>query len=452
MTDFTTQSAESRQPDTGASSIKDALERVSITAVVLFLGIVIGALIVTYKLPTYDTLRRAFVGYNALVDRYWITTMRGPYVRDIWAWTRHEESGVLRHDEGQAYAGYTLYTSGHKPAAYLVSMSGEVVQEWSLPFREAWPDPPHVANPVPDDQIVWRAAQALPNGDLIVIGIGVGDTPYGYGLMKLDKDSNLVWRYDANAHHDLDIADDGRVYVLTHRIRHEPIARHKGIRPPILEDFVAVLSPDGRQLKKLSVLDALMNSPYGRLLDHTSDDTKGDLLHANSVDVLSPAMARAFPFARPGQVLISLRRPHALVILDLESEKVTWAQTGYWRGQHDAEFLPNGRILLFDNNGHYEDGGPSRLLEIDPQDLSIDWSYAGSRDEPFFSRIRSRQQRLANGNTLITESDGARLIEVTPGGEIVWEFVNPVRAKEGRLTAVIMGGHRYAMDELPFLR
>ena len=47
MTDFTTQSAESRQPDTGASSIKDALERVSITAVVLFLGI--GYVVVAQK-------------------------------------------------------------------------------------------------------------------------------------------------------------------------------------------------------------------------------------------------------------------------------------------------------------------------------------------------------------------------------------------------------------------
>lgn len=46
------------------------------------------------------------------------------------------------------------------------------------------------------------------------------------------------------------------------------------------------------------------------------------------------------------------------------------------------------------------------------------------------SLIRASQERLANGNTLITESSGGRILEVTPAGEIVWQFVNPVRGGE----------------------
>jgi hypothetical protein len=41
---------------------------------------------------------------------------------------------------------------------------------------------------------------------------------------------------------------------------------------------------------------------------------------------------------------------------------------------------------------------------------------------------RASQERLPNGNTLITEAAGGRLLEVTPDGRIVWEFINPVRA------------------------
>jgi hypothetical protein len=37
-------------------------------------------------------------------------------------------------------------------------------------------------------------------------------------------------------------------------------------------------------------------------------------------------------------------------------------------------------------------------------------------------------QRLPNGNTLVTESEGGRVIEVTRDGEIVWEFHTPHRA------------------------
>ena len=39
-------------------------------------------------------------------------------------------------------------------------------------------------------------------------------------------------------------------------------------------------------------------------------------------------------------------------------------------------------------------------------------------------------KRLPNGNTLITESNNGRAFEVTPAGEIVWEFFNPYRTGE----------------------
>jgi hypothetical protein len=35
---------------------------------------------------------------------------------------------------------------------------------------------------------------------------------------------------------------------------------------------------------------------------------------------------------------------------------------------------------------------------------------------------------LWNGNTLITESENGRAIEVTRGGRVVWEFNSPHRA------------------------
>jgi len=38
-------------------------------------------------------------------------------------------------------------------------------------------------------------------------------------------------------------------------------------------------------------------------------------------------------------------------------------------------------------------------------------------------------QRLPNGNTLIDESSFGRFFEVTNGGEIVWEYVNPFFGK-----------------------
>jgi archaeosine-15-forming tRNA-guanine transglycosylase len=56
--------------------------------------------------------------------------------------------------------------------------------------------------------------------------------------------------------------------------------------------------------------------------------------------------------------------------------------------------------------------------------------------------VRGDQQRLTNGNTLITESEGGRILEIAPDGEIVWEFINPVRNDDGTLVSIVCFGTR----------
>jgi hypothetical protein len=156
-----------------------------------------------------------------------------------------------------------------------------------------------------------------------------------------------------------------------------------------------------------------------------------DPLHANTVTLITEEAAASFAFGEAGQVLLSFRELGAIGVLDLASEQLVWATRGPWLGQHDPDVLPNGHVLLFDNYGHYEKPeGASRVIEFDPRTMEIVWQYAGSAEWPFASAIRSSQQRLANGNTLITESSGGRILEVTQGGDIVWQFVNPVRGGE----------------------
>ena len=146
------------------------------------------------------------------------------------------------------------------------------------------------------------------------------------------------------------------------------------------------------------------------------------------------------PIVEPGQVLLSFREIDTIAILDLDEEQIVWALRGPWLAQHDPDILANGDILLFDNLGNFlddegddaQDGvGRSRILQLDPETLEVTWEYEGTDFAPFESDVRASQQRLTNGNTLITEETGGRLLEVTPGGEIVWEYYNPVRA-EGR--------------------
>jgi hypothetical protein len=62
----------------------------------------------------------------------------------------------------------------------------------------------------------------------------------------------------------------------------------------------------------------------------------------------------------------------------------------------------------------------------------------------FQSFMGGGAQRLPGGNTFITESATGRLFQVTPQGETVWEWVNPVmRMTSFGPTPVVFRAHWY---------
>ena len=293
---------------------------------------------------------------------------------------------------------------------------------------------------------------AFPNGDLLAIYVADGDALWGYGLVKLDKDSNVIWRYPQRVHHDVEIGADGRVYTLTHRILNKAIDEIPRFAPPFMDDDVAILSAQGEEIKRISIMNAFVGTAFRGILDLIAVDRRGDHLHTNSLEVVTPAIAEAHPYARPGQILVSIRQISTLVLIDPGTEKVVWASRGPWLHQHDPDLLSNGKILLFDNLGHNVHGDHSKVIEFNPLNGEVVWTYAGDKQRPLSSVRRSAQQRLANGNTLITESDGGRIVEVTRAGEIVWEFMNPSRGGENMdLIAVVSWANRFTREELPFL-
>ena len=56
----------------------------------------------------------------------------------------------------------------------------------------------------------------------------------------------------------------------------------------------------------------------------------------------------------------------------------------------------------------------------------IVWSYSSKASHGMFSHIGSSAQRLPNGNTLVCSDTEGHIIEVTPAGDAVWEYINPV--------------------------
>jgi len=329
--------------------------------------------------------------------------------------------GVTVHVPDAVQPGWNLYTSGHAEAAFLMDLDGRELHRWSSSFEDAFPDVD-----VPDGAehaSYWRRAHLYPNGDLLAIYEGAG-------MLKLDRDSHLLWSTKRGCHHDVFVREDGTIFVLTRRAHVLPRFHEERA---ILEDYVSVYDAEGHDVRRVSILEAFERSSYASTLARCPE--YGDLLHTNTLEVLDGRHADLHPAFRRGNVLLSILKTDTIAVLDMDREEIVWALSGQWRAQHQPTFLDDGHLLLLDNQGHR---GGSKVIELDPLTQEIVWSYEGSPENGFFTHACGSCQRLANGNTLITESDSGRAFEVRPDGTIVWEFVSPERGgADGELVATL---------------
>ncbi|MGE3636478.1 MAG: arylsulfotransferase family protein, partial [Sandaracinaceae bacterium] len=306
-------------------------------------------------------------------------------------------------------AALNLYSSRYRASAALVDSAGEEVHRWEAPPEDEHPSP-------------WMHVEPLEGGDLLVITKGVS-------VSRLTWSSEIVWRADVPAHHDLAVhPDDGRVLALVRRSDH---LDYDGASLPILADGVAILSPDGEVLDRVELVPVLRpllsSSRLRRIRDRLETSGPagiarggglGDVLHVNSIEVLPRDIDGVAP---RGSFLMSFRAIDRVLILDADLQEVLWTSpSGLTQGQHDATILDDDRFLIFDNGSRR---GRSRVIELDPRTNEVGWSFAP--EEGLFTQLRGGAQRLSSGNTLITESDTGRALEVTRDGELVWEFWNP---------------------------
>jgi hypothetical protein len=347
-----------------------------------------------------------------------------------------EVEGVVRHDRERAEAGLNLLGPRDRSVAYLVDMAGEVVHSWRSKEIE------HGS---------WHHLELLPGGDLVVV-------LKEQGLARLSWDSELLDLRRIRAHHDVAVRDDGSMVSLTWE---ERLVVLGGEEIPVLDDRISFFAAEGEEVEHLSMFDLIADRiPKNRVravlrwakerevarqwVERGGRDlvasgevpprealcppgTLSDLFHLNSVEILP----RDVPgFGRRGHLLVSVRELDLVVVIDPEEPRVVWSWgPGQLQRQHHPTLLDNDHILIFDNGPRRK---ASRVVEVDPASRRIVWEYRGGEEETFYSHSRGSNQRLPGGNTLITESDYGRVLEVTPGGEIVWELFSPFSRGGGK--------------------
>jgi hypothetical protein len=338
-------------------------------------------------------------------------------------------SGVVRHDEKEVFDGYNFYISGHGPNAVLIDMKGKVLHEWTFPFEQAFPN--EKPNKSKDNtKEYWRRGHIFPNGDILAIHTN-------YGVIKLNKDSKLLWSNRNSPHHHLQVMDDGTIYVLTRKLERFPEINEK---KDIIEDGIDVLDTNGKLIKQVSILKALLKMKDKKVLETLAE--KGDLLHTNSLEVLDGQLSKLIPEFAKGNILLSFRANNMIAVLDMKKEEIVWTKTGDWIKQHDAFVVDENTLILLNNNTGNK---KSSVVMFNPKTDKVTRKFEGSKEEPFYTSSCGANQYLPNGNILITESNYGRALEINKDNQVVWEFVSSHRAgEEKKLIATL-----FDVDRLP---
>jgi hypothetical protein len=239
-------------------------------------------------------------------------------------------------------------------------------------------------------------------------------------------------------HHDIEVTPDGRLALLTAEMKRVP-----DIHPTLdtRDDYITLLRQNGELIESKSLLDAVSCVPQVFPLVRVKPTNLGGtpsvkLFHANSVEWMHHKhLVGRHPIYDLDNVLVCFRNQNRIAVINWTRNAVVWAWgQGEIHGPHDAQCLDNGNILLFDNGlGR----GYSRAIELDPVTKTIVWQYKATPPSAFYTASKGSVQRLPNGNTLLAESDAGRAIEITPAGEVVWEFICPHKVKRGKRAAIV---------------
>ena len=285
---------------------------------------------------------------------------------------------ILVSGGATALSGYCPGAMGCLAVEY--AGRGDVVHAW--PYR-----PDEIANAPAIADLPYEAplgfrfsrhaypvgASRYENGDLLVIFHLRHSFPYAGGVARIDRDGKVVWYRRDYSHHYPHLIDGDVALIPGMRIGEGPIRKPRfptGKRRPTwilhcdrpLLDFVHVVDGEGRLLEEISVFDALVESPYGRLLLHRNppcDPTHLNFVHQVREDVGGVSGIEA------GDLVVSLRNLSAFGILDRDDRRLKRLVRGTFFRQHSVTHLEGTKFLVFDNQGGDGVHGPSRLLLVD---------------------------------------------------------------------------------------
>ncbi len=418
-------------------------------------------------------------------------------------------TGTTIYKPGKCFSGYTIFQA-KEVGALLIDMNGAEVQLWKN--LHGFPNKLLPGGQVMGHLAERNNKYGMQDQTDLVQVDWDGNIVWKFDQYEYIEDPGEEPQWMARQHHDYQRegnpvgyfvpgmdpkVDSGTTLILSHKnLYNKEIADKK-----LLDDVIIEVDWNGDIIWEWILSDhfdefdfseeaknILFRDPNFR----AAGGGMGDWMHVNSMSVLGPNRFYDSGDERfhPDNIIWDARETNITAITDKQSGKIVWSlgpdfsktpelrELGWIIGQHHAHMIPRGlpgegNILVFDNGGWAGYGAPnpgaptgaknalrdySRVLEFDPVTLKIIWQYTPTEAgylQPvdasrFYSPFISSAQRLPNGNTLITEGSGGRMIEVTADHEIVWEYISPYWGKQMKIN-MIYRAYRVPYDWVPQL-
>ena len=345
----------------------------------------------------------------------------------------HSPTGLTYCTPTRAYRGYTLFAPNGSDDAYLIDMQGYIVHRW------------HTDRGI-DDGYLLSDGNLLVRNRLTAGPGGLPGVPAADGIEELNWEGEVVWEYRNPTVRRHQRLSNGNTLLMLweEQLSAEQTQQvHGGFATPedperMLGDLVVEVTPDGSTVYEWRSAEHL-NAQEDIICPLENRASWGG---ANDLTALDN-----------GNFFISFRVLSTVAMVDRESGRFIWKWgPGQISHQHHPTLLTNGHVLLLDNGSHRRGLSYSRVIEVDPNTSEIAWEYHGEPLTSFFTHFTGGAERLPNGNTFICGGSTARLFEVTPTKDIVWEYVNPFFG-DGLLgfNNGVFRAHRYGPDH-PALR
>jgi hypothetical protein len=403
-----------------------ALSKAPFVAAVFLAGGVLGAL----EVPPFPILKEGFNASLKIVEQNFAEHP------SLLAKSPFREHGLIVNDTSRISPGLTLIQGWLPggPQVRLIESDGTELHRWDLDFFEIWHEPEHIfpRSEIPNSDVNFHTQGFWPHEDGSILA-NIGNR----GSVLLDKCSEPIWTVDRMTHHSVTYTEDGNYWIPSNISLLDTPAKYfpRGksleeliaLRDSRLNNSIVLVNGDGEVEKEFSILAAFFEAGLEHALFSSMQDRIMDPTHVNDVEVVTAALADKIDDVETGDLLVSVRQMHMLIILDKNDGHLKWFQQGPWVRQHDPDITDEGTIEVYNNRpkaiGRHVDN--SEIMSFDPSTGQTTVLHPVGEEDSFYSRIMGTHQRLENGNILVTVSTAGQMLEFTQEGEVVWDYRLP---------------------------